>query len=233
MLYPGNGKLGAGIWTWSIPPVSTCPGRSVECEKLCYARGGFFAMPSVMGAYAKNLELAKRSDFPALVRAELLAKGIQTLRIHVAGDFYDADYTRKWLKIIRQNRQTRFFAFTRSWRDPKVLPILLELAREKNLQLWFSWDRAMPYPPRVKNVRIAYMSVRDDDVPSKHVDLVFRTKRLSTMKFMGPAVVCPHEQGVERKIPVTCTSCRLCFETKRLQAAKRAAKSHDLALTGD
>lgn len=229
MLYPGNGKLGPGVWTWSIPPVSTCPGRSTECSRLCYARGGYFAMPSVLTAYRKNLRRSRSPNFPALVRAELLANAVQTLRIHVSGDFYDADYTDKWLKIVRQNRRVRFFAYTRSWRDPEIYPKLLLLAKEPNMQLWFSWDKSMPYPPRVRGVKIAYMSVGDDDVPTKRVDLVFRTKRLTPVKFMGGTIVCPHEQGIKRKLPITCVSCRLCFDPERLKIAKRSARRDSLS----
>ncbi len=224
-IFPGNGKLGPGIWSWSLPAITTCPGRSKECEKLCYATSGFFAMPSVTGTYRKNWETAKAPDFSRRMLAQILVNRVDVLRIHVSGDFYDAAYTAKWLTIVRAARRTTFYCYTRSWRDPKILPHLLALAREPNVQLWFSWDRAMPYPPRVRRVRIAYMSVNDADVPEKHVDLVFRTNRRSAMKFLGKALVCPHEQGLQRKSRLTCTTCRICFEPDRFAAVRRSNKS--------
>lgn len=227
MLFQGNTKLGGGIWTFSLPAGHTCPGLSETCARYCYAKQGAFGWPSVQGAYGRNWESAQAPDFVKRMRGELLANNVKVCRIHVSGDFYDAAYVTKWLKIVQASRGTRFYAYTRSWKEPKILAKLRELAREKNMHLWFSADRDMPEPPRIRGIKIAYMATSNADVPERPVDLVFRTNRYSVRKFMGGSLVCPVEQGVKRKIPVTCERCRICFDVKQAALAKAAGRRQE------
>jgi hypothetical protein len=70
----------------------------------------------------ENLDAARADDFVPRVVAEIRRRGVHTLRVHVSGDFFSADYARKWLDVARQSRRTRFYAYTRSWRVEDVLP---------------------------------------------------------------------------------------------------------------
>lgn len=114
-----NSKLAQDqIFTWGIPAyesktgLRTCPNAG-ECLKGCYARQGFYVMPSVSVAQEARLALALSPDFVAKIDAEIKRRGIKRLRIHDSGDFFSVDYTNKWLEVIRRNPGTRFYAYTK------------------------------------------------------------------------------------------------------------------------
>lgn len=117
MLTPGNKKLGGRlIWSFGLPSGSpaVCPGLTAVCHVHCYARQVERLRPAVRARYARNLRLSRQPDFERRVRYWILAHEIQVVRIHVGGDFYSRRYARKWLRIIRQLPQVRFFCYTRA-----------------------------------------------------------------------------------------------------------------------
>ena len=118
LLTRGNGKLGEGIHAWSLAAVETCPGRSPLCERVCYAKGGRFATDRMRERLQENLDAALADDFVKKVVAEIRRRGVHTVRVHVSGDFFSAEYARKWFEIARQCKRTTFYAYTRSWRVP-------------------------------------------------------------------------------------------------------------------
>ena len=89
LLTRGNGKLGEGIHAWSLPAVETCPGRSDLCSRVCYARSGRFKTRTMQSRLAENLAAAEADGFTARITTEVHRRGVQTLRIHVSGDFFD------------------------------------------------------------------------------------------------------------------------------------------------
>lgn len=217
MITRGNRKLGTWVFGWSIPAITTCPGSSALCRRLCYATRYRFKSEPVREAHRRNLELAQSPEFAPAMIAEIRRLTVLLVRVHVAGDFFDAEYTRKWLEIVRRSRGTQFFAYTRSWRVPELLPLLVELGREPNFEMWFSWDRDLPFPPRRKGIRTCYLSSDDDDWPRRKTDLVFRERpRTIVKKDARGNLVCPYENGVT---PITCARCGLCWKPKRKAAA--------------
>ena len=145
---------------------------------------------------------------------EIRRKGAAfTVRIHCSGDFYDADYVRKWIEIVRASPHTRFYAYTRSLRVPSIVPPLAELAEMDNVRLWASADSETGYPVDLPpNIRVAWLQVdEDEDVPT--VDLVFRDYPLRKIKVQRVALslICPVEtpQGKERGI--NCGVCGICW----------------------
>lgn len=217
MIRPGNRKLGPLVHAWSLPAIHTCPGRSPLCESLCYARQHHYAQPAVKTKLNYNYDETQRPEFVQLMCAELRRHQVQVCRVHVAGDFYDLPYLKSWIKIARWRQQTTFFAYTRSWTVPRLLPSLRTLGRLPNVQLWFSADHDMPRPPRVKGIRVCWLARNDSDPPPYKVDLVFRNRAKTTTKRMGKhgSLVCPYEQMVERQVPITCSRCRICFSSAR------------------
>jgi hypothetical protein len=175
--------------------------------------GGHFSWPGVKDAHARNFEATKTNHFVSDVVSELRTRKAEVVRIHVAGDFYSAAYCRKWLSIVQQTPDVQYFAYTRSWTIPTILPVLIELGRQPNIVLHWSHDKTMPKPPKVRGIRTAYMSLDDSDVPKYHADIVFREKTDTPLKKAGRylSIVCPVEQGIERQVKITCESCRLCF----------------------
>lgn len=48
LLRRANGKLGDRVFTWSLPPVITCPGATGRCKLACYAIRLAKRFPSVL-----------------------------------------------------------------------------------------------------------------------------------------------------------------------------------------
>lgn len=221
MISPGNSKLGA-IPNFSLEAVKTCPGASEACKSICYATSGFYNMPSVQAFYERNLKLARSMKFVDKILEEIQKRQIRLMRIHASGDFETPAYASKWLEIITRSKHTRFFAYTRSWREEAIRPILWDMSRRSNMSLLLSCDHETGAPPRWHKVRIAYMATSDDDSPKFPVDLVFRDQTQTPMirEPLSGALVCPVEQGVERSVKITCEKCRLCFDKKRQLIAR-------------
>lgn len=211
LLTRGNGKLGEGIHAWSLPAIETCPGRSDLCSRVCYARSGRFRTRAMQSWLSANLAASQADDFVTRIVAEIHRRGIHTLRIHVSGDFYDAQYSLKWAAIARRCPRTTFYAYTRCWRVPTIAPTLRNLPRLPNFRLWYSCDAETGPPSEIPpGVRVAYLQTDRHEIPKG--DLVFRVRSLRGQPSVRHplSVICPTEVAPPRSSDVTCTSCRLC-----------------------
>lgn len=218
----GNGKIGQ-MMIWSIPAGDSCPGKSDLCFENCYARKNHFTHKTVINVYRKNWRAAERDNFAELMVAEIKKRPEKLFRIHAAGDFYSAEYVDKWAKIAKMCPDVRFYAYTRSWRLKNILKALLAFRRLPNVRMWFSVDQETGRPPRkYRRVKIAYMQVGADDIPSATCDLVFRDHHLrrSVQKKINGVMVCPVENGVTK---LTCEQCKFCFNYEKPE--ERAAFS--------
>lgn len=216
----GNSKLGNGVKTWSLPAITTCPGRSEVCTAELYPGGPIrcYAMRSRMKGFQKkyegNLELARKPGFAEWLIAQITKRKIKVLRIHVSGDFFSKKYTRAWLRAMRECPETRFYFYSRSWREPGYTELFAEMALLPNVAVWFSVDKATGYPAVIpQNVRVAYLAVDDadaDSIDNRYVDLIFRDypSRSTVLRSVKGRPVCPHENGKDSHI--TCTDCGLC-----------------------
>lgn len=213
-----NTKLGNLIHSWAIPAGITCPGETQLCRHRCYAMRGFFQMGSVRAAHVKNLVFSRTEDFVPWMKSALTAASARVMRIHVGGDFYDIEYTRKWYDIVAARRRVIFYAYTRSWQEEEILPDLISLSKLPNMVMWWSVDRETGPAPLVPGVRRAYLAIDDVDanLAPDDCDLVFRDKPLTVMKRANTVLVCPVENGVHsEKFKHTCTSCGLCWDKAR------------------
>jgi hypothetical protein len=135
---------------------------------------------------AENQAIAQADDFVARIITEIHRRGVHTLRIHVSGDFHDATYVHKWAAIARRCPQTTFYAYTRSWRVPSIVPALVALADRPNVRLWFSSDAETGLPIDVPTrVRVAYLQTNHQERQTG--DLIFRVRplrRLPTISSM-------------------------------------------------
>lgn len=216
-----NTKLGE-IYTFTLPAVLTCPGRSKLCEKVCYALRGHMRMVLDNGHFHPKYEASLKDDFVDRMLREIRFRQCSLVRIHVAGDFYSPEYVRKWIKIIKACPDTKFFVYSRSWRIPEIRKELNLLAKLPNIRVWFSCDKDTGIPVSVgKRVRIAYMAEDDADVPERTPDLGFRVKRKTVVKRVGGAIVCPVENG--GKAETNCQKCGLCWEPLDVKDARRYA----------
>ena len=158
-LSDGNKKLvqnsNISFLIWSIPAVITCPFRTALCEKFCYAKKAETAYPDVLPARMRNLEISKSSDFVLrmiytisveLERPKNKGKKI-VFRIHESGDFYNLEYAKKWLEIMRyfeKDNRIVFVAYTKSVtyfdgveipKNFKLLASVWNDTTEKNLEI--------------------------------------------------------------------------------------------------
>jgi len=222
VLAKGNEKLGRRLWSWSLPAVSTCPGATALCKKLCYATRGRYRM--MHRPFDANLRKARSKHFVARMskRISRMRRG-RVVRIHVSGDFESAKYVRKWIEVIRANPQVTFYAYTRSWRVTKLKKSLRELAKLPNMRLWLSCDQETGPPPRWSGSRRCYLCKDDQDQPTYPVELVFREKHKTVMKTVAGSAVCPVENGATPNM--TCDKCRLCFNLERLKCVANRKRS--------
>lgn len=125
----GNRKIGMEVYTYSRPPglVETCPGSTLECETICYAKR---VTGPVRSVWFEN----KRADVPPIPADCTL------LRIHVSGDFDSPTYIANWIARLTERPDVTAWAYTRSWRVSSLLPALERLRALSNLQLFASMD---------------------------------------------------------------------------------------------
>jgi len=220
---PGNTKLGPKIFSWSVTPGAkhSCPKETETCRALCYAKHGFFLMRSTAEAHKRNLTMSKRATFAPKMIAYLKTSRVTCVRIHAAGDFYDVHYIRKWHQIMSALPNIQFYAYTRSWQDAVMLRSLVRLTQLPNFKLWYSCDRSSGRPPVTYRVNWAYLAVDDLDKPDYACDLIFRARRNTVHKRINGVLVCPVENGVAAKSKITCTTCGVCWDNKKLHALER------------
>jgi len=213
-----NTKLGNLIFGWSITPGRrhSCPGETNLCRTRCYAKHGFFAMPNVKQSHVRNYTFTQDENFTAWMITTLRMRDIRLMRVHVSGDFYSPEYVQKWIDIATASPQTTFFAYTRSWRVDALLPELIQLGGLPNFQLWWSIDRETGPAPAIKGMRRAYMAISDADALAapNDCDLVFRVNTSTRMPKANGVTVCPVENGIDTKFPITCSKCGICWKTK-------------------
>ena len=168
-IQPNNMKLGK-IWNISLPAVETCGGMSAACageDGKCYVLKIYKRRPNVLQAHRNtyvdilnSLEYGEELELPSKV------KDGDVFRIHVAGDFFAPTYVYAWIKLITNNPNIQFFAYTRSWRMHDMENSLKELASLPNMELLLSVDRDTGYPDKTvwPVFRTAYMMVDDGDI---------------------------------------------------------------------
>lgn len=217
LLQQGNSKLGAGIWSFSLPVVKSCKSATSLCSKACYAKAGHFVWESVRKSRAVAWKASRRKDFADRVVALCTYQGVTVVRVHVEGDADSPAYMMKWVEIARRLPGVRFFAYTRRWRDGKMWDALKAFGSLKNVSLWFSADAETGEPPRPAwFAGVAYMSLSDQDLPPYPADLVFRDECKTEMRRTPSGdKVCPWDDGVKRANRVTCAACRYCFKDGR------------------
>jgi hypothetical protein len=218
MLTQGNRKLGGRlIWSFSLPSArpDVCVGMSDLCRENCYSRRLEKLRPAVLARYEVNLQLSLSPTFVRRVRAFLVAHDVAVVRLHVGGDFFSPEYARKWLRVMRRSPQVRFYFYTRAWRDESLRKILERMASLPNCRAWYSCDRETGLPSNIPpRVRLAWLSVAQDDVPPAGANLVFRVRKLRSQQatHIDGVRVCPVEDGVLHGQPVTCERCSLCWQ---------------------
>lgn len=199
-----NSKLGKTIYVFNLPAGLSCPGKTEFCASICYAAKVERIYKNTKMAYAKNqafIDDQGLDQFVAVITAQIQAKSIQTVRIHANGDFFSGEYAMAWRAIAKACPNTRFFAYTRSWRVASILPSLEAFRALGNVRLLASIDPTTGAGPIAW--RRAAILTREESKSAKH-----------TGRAQG-YIVCPEQAG---KL-ATCGDCRLCFGDGRAPIA--------------
>lgn len=127
LLVNGNKKIGKGVYHFSILPTNqifTVRVREIEYKlfgscacycKGCYAMSGRYVMDSVKKSLAVKTWLAYNAlDFvEKAINAQIAADNIKIVRVHVAGDFFSAEYVEMWKRIAINNPAVCFWTYTK------------------------------------------------------------------------------------------------------------------------
>lgn len=117
----GNRKLvansmGQGFFIFNIQGFITCNGKTNQCMKYCY--NNCRCTNNDLNLKLSNLVLSL-TDEPFVYCMNYILKNNKNIyskaffRIHEDGDFYNMEYFNKWIKIINQNKEIQFEAYTK------------------------------------------------------------------------------------------------------------------------
>jgi len=240
LTYISKGNKKTECFSFDLPARSSCPGKTKECAKDCYAASMMLVYPNVAAKYKRNRRFANSPKFVKYM-IEHIPRDCQ-FRIHVSGDFFSMDYIRRWQKIIASRKDVTFYAYTRSWNRTssrsayslaQIRAQIVKLHKLPNININLSVDDEtdMPVFKGAQDLRWCYLT-KTDNVPSwiREGDIVFRSnhngqklrRKNDTKKGIDPDIrsplikrlggqVCPLEQG--RDIPnFSCAKCRLCVD---------------------
>jgi hypothetical protein len=151
----GNSKVG-DVFTFSLPSIISCPGKSHWCNKHCNMSKFEKFRPTCLKAYKQNFTITNQTEKFTETVIGTLPRILPAFRIHVSGDFYSKNYIKSWIRICNSFSQTKFWAYTRSWAIPELKPSLETLRNLPNVELFASTDPTMSHPP--ENWRIAFLN---------------------------------------------------------------------------
>jgi len=142
-----SSSAGTLVYNWTIPAfqsvtgLKTCPNAGT-CSAGCYARSGTYRFSNVVSAHEAKLALTLKPEFETNMINEIeglsAKKGLKKLyiRIHDAGDFYNAEYLTKWINIIKyfeSDEHVTFYAYT------KQVELLKSIELPDNFKVTFSY----------------------------------------------------------------------------------------------
>lgn len=191
----GNSKLGKGVYITSLTAGDSCGGASDWCREYCYAKRGFFTMPTHLSKYAEQLSLLREDPgaYEAQLRLEVakLPAG-SVFRFHVSGDIDSVEHVGIIRRVVESRPEVEFYLYTRSYRVTAIRrAVEKQLFQLPNLHVWGSTDPTMPPAPK------GWREARVFDTQEQARD-------------GGFAVICPEQTG--RK--ASCTDCGLCWHAK-------------------
>jgi hypothetical protein len=176
--------------------------------------------PAVREAHERNLEVVGDLDeFQRRALGEIRRRHLRTIRWHTGGDVFSVEYGRALLTIMTATPTVEHFLYTRSWRVPRLVPVLEAMARLPNVSLWFSCDASTGLPRSwPASVRLCWLALefREEEPWEKEAEqrarcaLVFMDAPLRRFRRddFGGVPVCVQE----RQPATSCSVCRLCIE---------------------
>lgn len=161
----GNLKTGT-LPSFSLPVLTTCPGKTPFCERYCYGLKGWFTLEQIKGANDRRLDATLRDDFVDIIVHEIRKSRAPAFRLHVIGDFYSVEYVEKWIEIANRLPKVIFFGSTRSWRCEFLSEVLKRFRGLPNVYIKASIDLTDNLNPFSCGWRV--WSVEGEGVPCPH-----------------------------------------------------------------
>lgn len=177
----GNLKLGV-LPSFSLPVITTCPGKTPFCERYCYGLRGNFNLLNVKEANDRRLDATLRDDFVDIITGEIRKTRAPAFRLHVIGDFYSVEYVEKWIDIVERLPNVIFFGSTRSWR----CEFLAEAMK------------------RFRDIENVYMKASIDFTDTLQPE----SCGWNVWSVEGKGIICPHDEGKVEN----CFFCGLCWK---------------------
>lgn len=109
----GNSKMGA-IPSVSLPAVITCR-KNAPCIIDCYARRMAAYRANVGESYKRNLDLYNAAPDLFFAQLDMQFKINRFFRLHVSGDFVNADYFNRCAQAVKNNPGCVVLAFTKQY----------------------------------------------------------------------------------------------------------------------
>ena len=152
LTYISKGNSKTECFSFDLPAKITCPGMTSECGKDCYAAKLMRVYKGVATKYARNLEFANSPKFVSYMVKEIPVDC--QFRIHVSGDFKDAEYVRQWLRICYSRPDVIFYVYTRSWRISKIWKAIRSLHKLPNVNVNLSVDNETGKPHTIAMAKL-------------------------------------------------------------------------------
>ena len=271
----GNTKLGllpnfnlpARSFIWNGQRVVTCPGASLLCRYVCYAQKGPYVQWDILPIeYAANYAASLRDDFvssmiDAIKKAEddndkqwikhyNRCPEVKLFRLHASGDFYSAEYARKWLRIAEKLPYVHFYVYTKAWiqfkdeadvadiemtvaevneLNAKIMDVLRGINELPNFQVLLSTDRTTgPVPDELLDegfkeagIDFAYAESKGRKVASCLYQKTLKTA-LMNPKNEGKST----EQLIKERQVWTCDRCGFCWDKTQYKDLNVFFKEH-------
>lgn len=148
-----NSKLKKSLITaFSLPEICSCPFAGV-CKGFCYSPKASRLYKEVSRQRHSNWEASKNDGFIENM-TEFYKNEIWNLhRIHADGDFYNRHYVTKWLEIVANCPEKKFYAYTKSFLyfDLDMLPSNLLIIQSEGSTVDNKIDYTKPHARIFKN----------------------------------------------------------------------------------
>jgi len=156
-LSKGNRKIYKSH-VFNLPVRITCPCATKMCKAACYSKPQESLYPQVKPCRMRNLEASKQKDFVQFMIKTLNESKIKRVRIHESGDFYNQTYLNKWVQIIANCPDTKFWTYSKSYKlDFRSASLL------KNFRLRISVDATSDKAAWTQPIPLAIL--RSEELP--------------------------------------------------------------------
>ena len=161
----GNLKTGT-LPSFSLPVITTCPGKTPFCDRYCYGLKGWFRLEQIQRVNDRRLDATLKDDFVDIIVHEIHKSRAPAFRLHVIGDFYSVAYVEKWIEIANSLPKVVFFGSTRSWRCEFLSEALKRFRDLANVYIKASVDLTDTLDPFSCGWRV--WSVEGEGIPCPH-----------------------------------------------------------------